>query len=445
MAKAHTDLASTAYHSRAPRLGFVPAFDGLRGYGIVLVVVQHASSRWSNDRGQYSFIPSAAGWIDLFFVLSAFLITSLLMQEHRSTGGINFKKFYSRRAIRLLPSSTLCLFAGLGFVALADPDQVGNVAKEVLAALLYVYHWFYPVGLGAVAPDAPPTFFDPFWSLSSEEQFYLGIGVVVLVCVRHRWMRQLAIVLTAAATYIGVARLMGDPGPWPGTFEAGNPLARGFSLLWLSRPDSLMWGAVLAIVNAELPTELSDRAKRNLSRAGLGAFLVFLFVTSLSAPVIGYLARKVGLDWPYLTAAPGPVEVAAGEDGFYWVNFGHTLSAWCSMVFVLGFARGAAWRPLDVFGWSPARLLGRMSYTVYVWHILWIHLLLWAILDGSGLGGGVVVAPLTIGAFLLSLPVYYKIERPLLNLKLRFASESETLDLNTGKMVEISDTSKGAK
>ncbi|MGI9578087.1 MAG: acyltransferase family protein, partial [Microthrixaceae bacterium] len=82
--------------SQAPKLGFIGGFDGIRGIGILMVLSQHAYS------GLY---PSAAGIVDMFFVMSAFLIVSLLMQEHRDSHGINFRKFYARRGIRLLPTA----------------------------------------------------------------------------------------------------------------------------------------------------------------------------------------------------------------------------------------------------------------------------------------------------------------------------------------------------
>ena len=86
---------SPAFRSVAPKLGFVAPLDGLRGFGIAVVVLGHASG----DR-----IQGFLSIIDCFFILSGFLIVTLLLQEQRSTGGVDFRKFYSRRAVRLLPA-----------------------------------------------------------------------------------------------------------------------------------------------------------------------------------------------------------------------------------------------------------------------------------------------------------------------------------------------------
>ena len=93
------------YVSRAPKLGLVGSFDGIRGIGIGMVLVGHA---------MFVYMESWVTIVDTFFVLSGFLITTLLLQEHRSTGTISLKKFYQRRGLRLLPS--VWLFVGVWLV-----------------------------------------------------------------------------------------------------------------------------------------------------------------------------------------------------------------------------------------------------------------------------------------------------------------------------------------
>ncbi|MHB1140057.1 MAG: acyltransferase family protein, partial [Microthrixaceae bacterium] len=103
---ARQGAATPGFLSRAPRLGFVGGFDGVRGIGILMVLFNHAYSDLS---------PSFAGIIDVFFVMSAFLIVTLLMQEYRDRDGIDMRKFYARRVVRLLPSAYLCLLAWIVF------------------------------------------------------------------------------------------------------------------------------------------------------------------------------------------------------------------------------------------------------------------------------------------------------------------------------------------
>ncbi|MCB1256878.1 MAG: acyltransferase, partial [Microthrixaceae bacterium] len=244
--------AGPAFTSVAPRLGFVGGFDGIRGIGILGVLAVHAYP----DIG-----PSIAGYIDIFFVLSAFLIVSLLMQEHRAHDHIDMRKFYARRGIRLLPSAYLCLAAWIILTALFFRDRLVWVLQDAAAAALYVYNLIFPVGLITVDPVVgSQRSIDQFWSLAVEEQFYFVIAVTVLICIRKNWMTQLAVIMVGLATYIGLARWMGQSGPWPFTTPTNSSVAaRGISMLWLSRYDSLMWGVALAVLNARLPDPLSDK------------------------------------------------------------------------------------------------------------------------------------------------------------------------------------------
>ena len=120
-------------------------FDGVRGIGILMVLFNHAYSDLS---------PSFAGIIDVFFVMSAFLIVTLLMQEYRDHSGIDMRKFYARRVVRLLPSAYLCLAVWIVFCALFDRERLTWVLQDALAAVTYVYQLVFPVGLGYVDPQA---------------------------------------------------------------------------------------------------------------------------------------------------------------------------------------------------------------------------------------------------------------------------------------------------
>ena len=245
---ADVGVAAPSFVSQAPKLGFVGGFDGVRGIGIMLVLAQHA----------YPLLfPSVAGIIDVFFVMSAFLIVSLLLQEHRSLHDINMRRFYARRALRLLPSAYLCLLAWVVVSLLFDRDRLVWVLQDAAAAVTYVYNLVFPVGIEAVDPQAASQrSIDQFWSLAVEEQFYLMVAVTVLVCIRKRWITQLAVVMVAIATYIGLARLFGQTGPWPGGPTNSSVPARGLSLLWLS-PDFM--GVALAVLNARLPVPLPEK------------------------------------------------------------------------------------------------------------------------------------------------------------------------------------------
>lgn len=420
---------SSPYVSEAPRLGFVGGFDGVRGIGILMVLFNHAYSNLS---------PSFAGIIDVFFVMSAFLITTLLLQEHRDTSTINMRKFYSRRAVRLLPSVYLCIVAWFVVTILFARERLTTLVAESAAAVTYLYEIFFPVGLGALDPRLVTHLsIDQFWSLAVEEQFYLLIAVTVLVCIRKRWMVQLAVGLALLATFIGVSRFMGIPGPVPIPADPAhaNPVMRGLSLLWLSRPDSLMWGVGLAVINSKLPEPLPAVWRRWLPRVGLVGLVVSAASMLLASGFLFQIANKVGVPYPFVPM--GPLDIAHVGDRIYWINFGHTVTALAFAPAMLAMARIKEWWPNRALSWKPLRFLGRMSYTVYVWHTL-VYFIVLHLLGGDARLGEKWRAPiLATIAIVACLPVFYGVEQRMLRVKLRFAAEREVLDLNTGKMVPI--------
>src|SRR5215213_1164096 len=159
-------LASPRFH-----LGYRPWLDGLRGVAILMVFTFHASS---------SLLPRGHLGVDLFFVLSGFLITVVLLQDHDHASGIDFKRFYARRILRLAPA----LLVFLGAITLLMrlwPHIFGDEYISPLYALFYVMNWILAFRLDYVSPVLYHT-----WSLSVEEQFYLVWPVVLSLCL---WLR----------------------------------------------------------------------------------------------------------------------------------------------------------------------------------------------------------------------------------------------------------------
>lgn len=428
----NTGVSDAAFTSVAPRLGFVGGFDGIRGIGILGVLAQHAYP---------DLFPSIAGFIDIFFVLSAFLIVSLLLQEHRAHDHIDMRKFYARRGIRLLPSAYLCLVTWIVLSALFFRDRLVWVIEDAAAAAIYIYNIIFPVGLGLVDPvAASERSIDQFWSLAVEEQFYLAIAITVLICIRKRWITQLAVAMVVLATAIGLARWMGQSGPWPFTTPRtdGAVIPRGLSLLWLSRYDSLMWGVALAILNAKLPDPLPAVWRRWLPRVAWVGALVATVTMLLASPFFNDWFSGKGLPFPYVPMYV-PVEFAHLYSGKLWIQFGHTITALAVVPVILAMARCKDSRINTWMSWKPIRFLGRMSYTLYIWHTLWYFIILEALGGKDVLGEKWRVPILMVAAIVASLPVYFYVEQRLLKVKLRFSSEREVVDLNTGKMIRVDD------
>src|SRR5215469_9346411 len=146
------------------KLGYVPELNGVRGIAILLVIGNHLPLR---NNSTHSLLPGGFVGVDLFFALSGFLITTLLLQEFDNTGSISLRKFYLRRALRLGPAlvAFLMVFCALSFALYGHAQARGN-CLNALIALFYVSNWVRVLTsnqLGLLAHT---------WSLSVEEQFY---------------------------------------------------------------------------------------------------------------------------------------------------------------------------------------------------------------------------------------------------------------------------------
>ena len=157
--------------------GFRPDLEGLRAVAVVLVLLYHGS------------VPGVAGGyvgVDVFFVLSGFLITGLLLREAARTGTISLTSFYARRARRLLPASALVLLVTvIASAILMPPLRVPDVAGDATAAALYVSNIHFALqATDYLQAELAPSPILHFWSLSVEEQFYVFWPALVLLVVR---------------------------------------------------------------------------------------------------------------------------------------------------------------------------------------------------------------------------------------------------------------------
>ena len=421
--------APTGFVSKAPKLGLVGGFDGIRGIGVCMVLVGHAL---------FEYVESWVTIVDTFFVLSGFLITTLLLQEARTTGSISLKKFYTRRAIRLFPS--LWLFVGVWLLISTVATLVGfealslrYVGQDAAAALLYVYHLFFPNGLYVIEPAVQEhrTMWH-LWTLSIEEWFYAVIAGTVLVCVRKRWVAQLGLLMGAVFVAIGDRPLVRLHRLLPGRPGHGRRGAHGAAPA--ARRTHARRGARL---RQRLPDRGAHGPVRTPDAGGLhGGLVVWFVMLNLSSGLV----EKLG--GPYVDYLPtGPEEFTRPQmlDTMYWFRFGHTLGALAFGLILVGLVRYSDWWLSTFWSWHRFQWLGRLSYTLYVWHAL-PYIILMALLGGADPSPAIQLArtPILIAAaFAVSMPVYYLVELRVLRMKLRFASEKEVLDLRTGKMVQV--------
>jgi len=155
-----------ARSTAAPAAHYRPQLDGLRAVAVYLVVAYHA--------GIHGFSGGFIG-VDLFFVLSGYLVTQLLLRDFRAAEHIGFRRFYARRVRRLLPAAfATLLIAAAAYTAVAAPAEVNAARGGFRAAFLYVANWhFIAQSNDYFAPDVNTNPVVHFWSLAVEEQFYV--------------------------------------------------------------------------------------------------------------------------------------------------------------------------------------------------------------------------------------------------------------------------------
>ncbi|GAA2476730.1 acyltransferase family protein [Terrabacter carboxydivorans] len=171
------------------RSGRIEGLDGLRALAIVGVLVYHLNASW---------LPGGFLGVDVFFVVSGFLITTLLVREHERTGRIALSQFWVRRARRLLPALVLCVLTSVLIARAVSQDLLVEVGRQMLGALTFSTNWIEITAGSSYFDQTAPQLFMNFWSLAVEEQFYLVWPLVTL-----------ALLAVASRVRVGVALAVG--------------------------------------------------------------------------------------------------------------------------------------------------------------------------------------------------------------------------------------------
>lgn len=234
------------------RVPYLPGLDGIRALAVVVVMIYHANVAW---------LPGGFLGVEVFFVISGYLITLLLIAERERDGQVDLRHFWIRRARRLLPALFVMLFLVVTYTALFRTDALGQLRGDVIASLLYSINWYQIwVGQGySAAGDFAPL--RHLWSLAVEEQFYLLWPLVMLVLLRRgprhvvsaaKWLFLAAVAVTVA---VALAYHPGRIGPCDVTPEAywivGERCISKADALYLStvtRSAGLLLGAAFAML-----------------------------------------------------------------------------------------------------------------------------------------------------------------------------------------------------
>lgn len=269
-----TRLSSLSFATVDDRkLGYIPALDGLRALAIVAVMLYHLKSK--------PLVPGGFLGVDLFFVLSGFLITTLLLQEWGSTGRISLTGFYLRRALRLLPA--LVLYLGVySAVSISLDDRyfagdhpAGQVLANAGLALAYCYNWF-----GSLS-NLELIGFRHLWSLSVEEQFYVIWPSMLFLMLLLKWRPSTLFLVTLSMVVVA----------------AVLPFVSGFSIRRLYfgtdfRLLPLLSGALLAqmyvsgFLSRDLGRNFVCRSSAYIAFAAL--LLMFAFAENWTLDIIQY-------------------------------------------------------------------------------------------------------------------------------------------------------------
>lgn len=173
----------------------IEGLDGLRALAIAGVLVYHLNASW---------LPGGFLGVDVFFVVSGFLITTLLVREHHRTGRIALGQFWVRRARRLLPALLLCVLTSVLIARLVSQDLLVDVGRQMVGALTFSTNWIEVTAGTSYFDQTAPQLFMNFWSLAVEEQFYLAWPLVTLalLAVSSRIRVGAALAIGAASTVL---------------------------------------------------------------------------------------------------------------------------------------------------------------------------------------------------------------------------------------------------
>lgn len=328
--------------------------DGLRGVAIAGVVAVHAG---------VPHVPGAGVGVDLFFALSGYLITSLLLRERETTGGVAFGRFYLRRAARLLPALVVMLVVTVAGSALIGSPYAAANRRALVSVLLYGSNW-----RRAFDGTATLGWYEHTWSLSVEEQFYLAWPLLVVLASR-RGPRAVAGVALAGSAWASLERLL---------FHLAG--ASDNRLLWATdtNADQLLIGSALAALAVGHREQLASAARR------------------FRWPAVGCLAA-VTLWWP------------APSSRWYWPvivgGFPLIAAACAAIVADVDLNRGEVLE--RVARLAPAVALGEISYALYLWHVP----ALWAASE-YGVTGPAKVVPAMFAVAVAAASTYW-LEHPL--------------------------------
>ncbi|MEG0027323.1 MAG: acyltransferase family protein [Raoultibacter sp.] len=309
------------------RSRYIPSLDGLRAFAVLAVILYHLNANWA---------PGGLLGVTVFFVLSGYLITGLLIEEWKSTKTIDLKNFWLRRARRLVPAIVFLLLCILVLTTLFNHELLTKMRPDIIPSLFFYSNWHYIFSnlsyFDALGAPSPLTH---FWSLAIEEQFYLVWPLILLALFKARTTKKAfcrIIIVLAAISALAMALLF-DPAADPSRVYYGTD-TRAFSLL-------------------------------------IGAWLAFVWPSTQFAQQSAKLPRKTffALNGCGIGAGIGLICLVAFTNGFspFLYRGGILLASLCTAVMI-----AVAVHPQSLlskgFAARPLVWVGKRSYGLYLWH-----------------------------------------------------------------------------
>jgi peptidoglycan/LPS O-acetylase OafA/YrhL len=318
--------------ARQSSLGYLPGLDGLRAISVLAVLAFHYYFIGGHSQG---FASGGFLGVEVFFVVSGYLITSLLLAERRNTKRISLGRFWFRRARRLLPALYVMLAVVVLYALLFLPDSINKLKSDSIAALTYTSNWWLIASHQSYAAEAGrPALLKHLWSLAIEEQFYLLWPPLLILGLRKLTRERLIQAMLAGALASTVLMAV---------VAQGSINAAYYSLD--TRLSGLLLGSVMAFFFA--PYQIRGKPGRGarvvLDLTGLFGLLVLLWT-------FGHFTFPI--------STSGDLSVFHG--GFLLVDLA-TLLVIAAVVHPRSDVGG-------ILGCAPLRWIGVRSYSLYLWH-----------------------------------------------------------------------------
>jgi peptidoglycan/LPS O-acetylase OafA/YrhL len=358
---------------------FRPDVEGLRAVAVLLVVLFHSG---------VSAISGGFIGVDVFFVISGFVITGVLLRERASTGSTSLLAFYGRRCRRIIPAATLVIIVTvfLSYFFLSSVEGSRTATDGLWAAVFLANVHFVATGTNYLGSQLPPSPLQNFWSLAVEEQFYVVYPTLFLLLAGIRARVSLRLRLAILLILVIAASLVFS------VLDTSNN-ATGAYFSPFTRAWELALGALVAVATPWL-VKLPVRLCAIMTWVGLGAILGTAFVFTSHTAYPGSLVSI-------------PVVGAA--------------------LIIAGGMRTSRFGVETILGLAPLRALGRLSYSLYLWH--------WPILILAAEHGAQSSPsfPQSLGWVLLALAAsaltYYLVENPIRHAKTLFRVRWASLGL----------------